>query len=162
MANIETFEKHAEQYEAWFERNRFAYESELRAAKILMPESGNGVEIGVGSGRFAAPFGIKLGVEPSAAISPLARQKGIEVIDGVAESLPFTNARFDFALMVTTICFVDNAEMAIKKAYRVLKTGGYLIIGLIDKESPLTEIKEIEPAKEGHGEGSLAVIRAVK
>lgn len=209
MNQNNVFEKYAEQYDDWFERNRFAYESELRAVRMLMPESSNGIEIGVGSGRFAVPLGIKLGVEPSAAMRALARQRGIEVIDGVAESLPFANARFDFVIMVTTICFVDNAEVVIKEAYRVLKTGGHLIIGLIDKESPLgklyqmnkdksvfykhakfysvgelltlceqagfkdfrftqtifhhlAEIKEIEPVKEGHGEGSFVVIKAVK
>ena len=60
MANIEPFEKHAEQYEAWFERNRFAYESELHGVKMIMPESINGIEIGAGSGRFAAPLGCQL------------------------------------------------------------------------------------------------------
>ena len=32
--------------------------------KLLMPDFKNGVEVGVGSGKFASPFGIKLGVEP--------------------------------------------------------------------------------------------------
>jgi hypothetical protein len=59
MAKIEPFEEHAQQYEDWFERNRFAYESELRAVKTLLPEGGNGMEVGVGSGRFAAPLGIR-------------------------------------------------------------------------------------------------------
>ncbi|MGB9636357.1 MAG: class I SAM-dependent methyltransferase [Thermoplasmata archaeon] len=209
MNQNNVFEKYAKQYDEWFERNRFAYASELRAVRMLLPESGNGIEIGVGSGRFAASLGIKLGVEPSAAMRALARQRGVEVVDGVAESLPFASAQFDFAIMVTTICFVDNAEVAIKEAYRVLKSGGYLIIGLIDKESPLgklyqmnkdksvfykhakfysvgelvtlleqagfkdfrltqtifhhpAEIKEIEPVKEGHGEGLFVVVRAVK
>jgi len=72
MANIETFEKHAEQDEACFERTRFAYESKLRVVKMLMMESSNGIEIGVGNGRFAGPLGIKIGVEPSAAMRATA------------------------------------------------------------------------------------------
>ena len=49
MANIEPFEKHAGEYEDWFERNKFAYESELRAVRTLLPASDNGIEIGIGS-----------------------------------------------------------------------------------------------------------------
>jgi ubiquinone/menaquinone biosynthesis C-methylase UbiE len=209
MAKIEPFEQHAQQYEEWFERNRFAYESELRAVRMLLPEGTNGIEIGVGSGRFAAPLGIKTGVDPSAKMRAIARQRGIEVIDGVAEELPFHDSRFDFALMVTTICFLDDIEAALKEAYRVLKAGGCLIIGLIDKESPvgklyqlnkdksvfyrtatfysvdeivshlnqtgfgdfrfvqtifhnLADLRDVEPIKEGYGEGSFVVMKAVK
>jgi diaminopimelate epimerase len=65
MAKVEPFEKYTSQYEDWFERNKFLYESELAAIREQLPERGKGIEIGVGSGRFAAPLGIKLGIEPS-------------------------------------------------------------------------------------------------
>jgi len=47
------------------------------------------------------------------------------------------DAQFDFALMVTTICFLDNIDVALKEAYRILKPGGFFITGLIDKDSPI-------------------------
>jgi len=105
MARIEPFEKHPLRYEQWFDKHKFAYESELQAIRKLLPQGGNGLEIGVGSGRFAVPLGIKLGIEPSSKMMQIALRRGIEVIGGVAESLPFRNLQFDFALMVTTICF---------------------------------------------------------
>lgn len=43
--------------------------------------------------------------------------------------------QFDFVLMITTICFLDNVEKAFKEANRVLKSGGFLIMGFIDSES---------------------------
>jgi ubiquinone/menaquinone biosynthesis C-methylase UbiE len=135
MAKIEPFEKHASDYEAWFENNRFVYESELRAIKEQLPKKGDGIEVGVGSGRFAAPLGIRLGVDPSSKMRELARNRGITAIDGAAEKLPFDDCRFHFALMVTTICFLDDIKVAFKEAFRVLKPGGHLVIGFIDKES---------------------------
>lgn len=137
MEKVEPFERYTEEYEDWFERNKFAYLSELEAIKSQLPKTGYGLEIGAGSGRFAAPLGIKLGVEPSKKMGEIARQRGIEAIDGVAEALPFDDARFDFALMITTICFLNDVETALKEAYRVLKPDGCLIIGFVDKDSPL-------------------------
>jgi len=137
MARVEPFEEYASQYEDWFERNRFAYESELRVIREQLPETGKGMEIGVGSGRFAAPLGIKLGIEPSRKMRELAQNRGIETIEGIAEKLPFRDSQFEFALMVTTICFVDDIQVSFQEAYRVLKPGGCLIIGFIDKQSSI-------------------------
>jgi ubiquinone/menaquinone biosynthesis C-methylase UbiE len=209
MPKTEPFEKHASQYEGWFERNKFAYESELRAIKEQLPESKNGIEIGVGSGRFAAPLGIRLGLDPSKEMRKLAQKRGIQVIDGVAEAIPFGDSQFDFVLMVTTLCFLDDVETALKEIHRVLRSGGCLILGFIDANSamgrlylqkkndnvfykeatfysvekvvahlkkagfrdfnfkqtlfrPLTDIREIEPVKEGYGEGSFVVVKATK
>jgi len=137
MPKVEPFEEYTSQYEDWFERNKFLYESELAAIREQLPERGKGIEIGVGSGRFAAPLGIRLGIEPSHKMRELAQKRGIKVIEGVAEKLPFRDSQFEFALMVTTVCFVDDIQTSFQEAYRVLKPGGYLIIGFIDKESSI-------------------------
>jgi len=142
MVNFEAFETNAPKYDEWFDTNRSAYESELQAVRELLPESKNGVEVGVGSGRFAAPLGIKLGIDPSREMGKLAEKRGIKVIKGVAELLPFDDLQFDFVLMVTTICFLDDVEKAFEEAHRVLKPGGYLIIGFIDAESPVGKLYE--------------------
>ena len=95
------------------------------------------LEIGVGSGRFAAPLGIQVGVDPSPAMLALAAARDIEVVAGTAEQLPFPPARFDNALVVTTICFVDSPVRMPAEAHRVLKPEGSLVIGFIDRDSPL-------------------------
>jgi SAM-dependent methyltransferase len=140
MQKTEPFETHALRYDEWFERHKLEYESELLAVKEQLPGRGNGLEIGVGSGRFAAPLGITLGVEPSRKMRALAQQRGIKVVAGIAEALPFADAQFDYALMVTTICFVDDIAVAFKEVYRVLKPGGRLIIGFINKNSPMGKL----------------------
>ena len=59
------------------------------------------------------------------------------MVKGVAEVLPFSNHAFAYALCVTTICFVDDASAMLSEAYRVLKPGGGLVIGFIDRTSSL-------------------------
>ena len=65
------------------------------------------------------------------AMRKLARERKIRVYNAVAESLPFEAGQFDFALMVTTICFVDDIEKSFKEVKRILKSGGLFIIGFV-------------------------------
>ncbi|MEN8152414.1 MAG: class I SAM-dependent methyltransferase [Acidobacteriota bacterium] len=124
-----------DRYEAWFENNIPAYKSELLAVKELLPENKTGIEIGVGTGRFSAPLGIKIGIDPSKEMGSRARKKGIHVIRGVAESLPLRNSSIDFLLMVTVICFLKDIKRSFMEGFRVLKPGGYFITGFVDRNS---------------------------
>lgn len=136
MPKTAPFEQYVDRYEAWFERHPFAFEAELAALREALPP-GDGMEVGVGTGRYAAPLGIRAGVEPSGRMRALARERGIDAIDGVAEALPYRDAAFDVVLMVTTICFVDDLDAALTETHRVLRPGGHLVIGFVDRESPL-------------------------
>ena len=62
---METFDTHTLQYDAWFERHRAAYESEVAALRALATGGDRWLEVGVGTGRFAVPLGVGYGVEPS-------------------------------------------------------------------------------------------------
>ncbi|MCQ8127686.1 class I SAM-dependent methyltransferase [Methylomonas rivi] len=137
MPRVAPFEAHHQRYEAWFGKHEAAYISELLALRPFVPWKGKGLEIGVGSGRFAAPLGVQVGVDPSPAMLVHAAARGIAVVEGVAENLPFAAGSFDYALVVTTICFVDSAAKMLAEAHRVLKPGGRLVIGFIDRESDL-------------------------
>jgi len=76
MARTEPFDEHLNEYE-------------LEAIRSVIPVKGRGVEIGVGSGIFASSPGIKDGIEPSSAMREQARERGINVIEGIAENLPY-------------------------------------------------------------------------
>ncbi|MGE0873474.1 MAG: class I SAM-dependent methyltransferase [Burkholderiales bacterium] len=134
---VAPFVHHHERYERWFERHDAAYLSELLAVRALLPWTGRGLEIGVGSARFAAPLGIEFGIDPAPEMLAYARSRGVRVACAVAEALPFAPAAFDFALVVTTICFVEDPAAMLTEAHRVLKPGGVLVIGFIDRASAL-------------------------
>jgi SAM-dependent methyltransferase len=137
VAKIGPFEAHHERYEQWFEAHRAAYVSELLALRSFVPWQRHGLEIGVGTGRFAAPLGVPVGLDPSDAMLAQAAARGIETVKGTAEGLPFPDGSFDYALIVTTICFVDSPAKMIAEAHRVLRPDGKLVIGFIDRESGL-------------------------
>lgn len=143
------FDTQAEKYDRWYDDNHWVFQSELFAIERLLPHWVRAVEIGVGTGRFASAFNIRLGLDPSPAMLKLARDRHIDAIRGVAESLPFRDESFDLVLMVTTICFLNDIKKSLRESYRVLSTGGHLIIGFIDKLSPLGEQYQQEKAKSG-------------
>jgi 7,8-dihydropterin-6-yl-methyl-4-(beta-D-ribofuranosyl)aminobenzene 5'-phosphate synthase len=98
MPRNSPFDEHHNRYESWFATHNAAYCSELLAVRSLLPRDGFGLEIGVGTGRFAAPLGISVGLDPSAAMLEHASARGIRVVRGVAEQLPFATGSFDYAL----------------------------------------------------------------
>ncbi len=129
------FNKMTQRYDSWFDRYKNAYLSELYAYKKLIPEKGIGLEIGVGTGRFASKLGIEIGVDISVPMMRLAAERGILCVKGRAEKLPFIDRSFDYALITTSICFFKFPVQALEEANRVLKNGGKLILGFIEKNS---------------------------
>lgn len=123
VSKADSFDKNVEKYESWFERNRPAYELEVEAIRALLQRSGKSLEIGVGTGRFAAPLGVSFGIGPSKNMGEAAIKRGIEVILGVGENLPCEEGSLDIVLMVTTVRFLDEVPGAFKEAYRVLGKG---------------------------------------
>ncbi len=137
MPRTAPFEVHHRRYDDWFVRHTAAYQSELLAVRALLPWCGQGLAIGVGTGRFAAPLGVQVGIDPAREVLDYAASRGISSVQAIAEALPFSDSSFDYALSVTTICFVDDATAMLSEAYRVLKPGGELVIGFIDRNSDL-------------------------
>ncbi|HBH35879.1 MAG TPA: SAM-dependent methyltransferase [Gammaproteobacteria bacterium] len=137
MPRTAPFEVHHRRYDDWFVRHATAYQSELLAVRALLPWRGLGLAIGVGTGRFAAPLGVQVGIDPARVVLDYTACRGVSSVQGVAEALPFSNSSFDYILSVTTICFVDDATAMLTEAYRVLKPGGELVIGFIDRTSDL-------------------------
>lgn len=128
------FDAIALEYDQWFDDHKIIFLSELNTVKQFIPTKGIGIEIGVGSGRFAKEIGIKEGVDPSGPMAEIAKSRGIDVRIDVAESLPYENERFDFAIMVAVDPFVQDIHRVYNEIFRILKSGGKLIVGTLHKD----------------------------
>jgi len=128
------FEEEAEDFDAWFDKNRSIFESELLAEKYFLKNPENTVSIGAGSGLFASKLGIKYGVEPAKGMAELAKKRGIEVKIGTAENIPFSDNRFDTVLLSTVLSYVKDDQKAVGEAYRILKPGGHIVVSFLPRE----------------------------
>ena len=137
VLRTEPFSRYHRRYDQWFESHWAAYASELLAVRTLLPTTGLGLEIGVGTGRFAAPLSVEYGIDPVPEMLPYARARGVRVVCAAAEVLPFPDRAFDYVLIVTTLCFVKDPQAMLREAARVLRPRGKIVIGFIDQLSPL-------------------------
>ena len=129
------FDEFSERYDLWYERHKYAHLSEIKAVEKVIPEKGKGLEIGVGTGRFASPLGIRYGIDPSEKMLEIAKKRGIKVKVGKGENLPFEDEEFDYVAIIISFCFVENPEKVIKESNRVLKKNGKIIIGIVPRDS---------------------------
>ncbi len=134
---VRIFDNHAGDYDRWFDEHDDVYQAQLRMLRAALPDSGRGLEVGVGSGRFAVPFGIRYGIDPSPALIRIAKGRGVEVVLGVGEHLPYREHSFDVVLMMTVICFLEDPFWVFREVCRVLVPGGILVAGFIEKDGEI-------------------------
>ena len=106
--------------------------------KSFLPENPGklkALEIGAGSGRFAAYFGLGFGLEPSRAMAEIAKKRGIQMVLGVSEFLPFKRQSFDLILIVTALSFFKEPVKALREVEGALKPCGQIIVGILDRDS---------------------------
>jgi ubiquinone/menaquinone biosynthesis C-methylase UbiE len=131
------FEDLAGDYDRWFDENAAVYAAEIRMLRDAVPHTGRGLDVGVGSGRFAVPLGIRSGIDPSLRLIKMAKARGIEIVQGEGEHLPYRRETFDYILMMTVICFLDQPLAVLRETFRVLVPGGECILGFIEKDGEI-------------------------
>lgn len=129
-------EKHAGEYDHWFETEagRFAFTQEKRLIQHLVsswPRRRQSLlDIGCGTGVFLELFwesGFDVyGIDASAKMLSRAREKMGDRVDlhlGKAQYLPFDDNEFDFSAIITVLEFCDDPRKVIHEAARVTKKG---------------------------------------
>jgi ubiquinone/menaquinone biosynthesis C-methylase UbiE len=152
------FDKIAEVYDRWYDSAEGAaiFREELACLQLVCPERrGRWVEVGIGTGRFASALGIAEGIDPSAKMLEYAARRAARTHLGSAESLPFPDAAFDGALMALTLCFVADADQALRESFRILRPAGVLLLGIVPADSPWGRAYA-RKAAEGHPVYALA------
>ena len=109
------------------------------------------LDVGSGDGAFAVEAArrgaVVTGVDPDpamrAAAAARARATGVDLRlgDGRAEQLPFADGTFDLVFAATVLCFVSEADAAIREMARVLRPGGRLILGELNRWSSWTALR---------------------
>ena len=134
---VEPFDRYWLEYDAWYDKHPGIYQSELWAVEV----ASRGVprpwlEVGVGSGRFAAPLRVDVGLDASEKLLELAAKRGVFAVLGRAEELPFRDESFGGVFIIITLCFLEDPLIALKESRRVLRRGGRLIVAIVPRESP--------------------------
>ncbi|MFW5914626.1 MAG: class I SAM-dependent methyltransferase [Thermoplasmatota archaeon] len=145
--NHDPFDRLAEGYDEWYLRSPELFRAELGALLSLGLE-GRGLDVGTGTGIFAGEAGTGICLDPS--LPMLRKAVGrCDPVRGVAEGLPFAPSVFDYVMMTATLSFLPRPERAVREAHRVLRSGGFLALCIIPRDSEWGRLY-MEKAKRGH------------
>ncbi len=161
LSTARIFDEYAYRYDTWYSRNKVIAKNELRVVERLVCRSCWCIEVGVGSGYFASRLRVFFGVDPSISMLYIARSRGVEVIQGVGESLPVRSESLDCAVIIVTLCFADDPAGLILEASRIVKRGGSVIVCIVPKDSAWGR-HYIEEARRGHPLYSFARFYSVR
>lgn len=79
----------------------------------------------------------------------LAKSRGVLVVRGTGERLPFGDGAFGAVVLVATLCFAEDPASMLIEAARVLRPGGRLVVGLVPLDSQWGRSYE-EKGRAGH------------
>ena len=139
-------------YEGWYEtaRGRWIAQREFDLMmRLLKPPAGSTLlDAGCGPGHFTRRFaaaGLHVtGLDPDAAMLDYAhRRDGADYLLGTATAFPFDDNSFDYVTAVTSLCFITDAEQALREMWRVARRA--VLLGLLNRRSLLYR------QKHGHG-----------
>jgi len=145
-------------YDAWYETPLGAVSDRIEKELILsmagIKKGEKALDAGCGTGIYsielARRWAITTGVDSSGEMLNWARAKArkegltVEFVSADALTLPFSDDYFDLVLSVGLLCFVKEREKALLEMRRVLRPGGRLIVGVLNKWSPWAAFRRIK------------------
>ena len=106
------------------------------------------LELGCGTGQWTEYFikkGFKLtGIDISDEMLKFAHSKSLnaDFLKADSSQIPFDDNSFSAVSSITMLEFVEDQNKVLQEAYRVLKPGGWLILGCLNANSELGKNKE--------------------
>ena len=138
----DVFERQAANYDAWYDSDvgQAIFADERAALEPLLAALPRPwLEIGIGTGRFAASFGVEVGCDPSLPSLAFARRRQVRVAAARGEALPFPDRTFGAVLIIATLCFVADPLAVLSEARRVVQPEGGIVLGIIPADGPWGE-----------------------
>jgi len=138
----------------WTGREYENLSEKIALEKILetLPEKNRLLDIGGGFGRLASVytpiFKNCLLIDPSQKLLNQAKDfcskyDNLKLQKGFFEKLPFNDKQFDTVITVRTFHHLNNPNLAIKEAHRVLKNNGFLILEFANKNRLINILRTV-------------------
>ncbi len=130
--------------------------------RVIEPDAQKRVlDIGCGAGNMfhhLARYGSVVGVDNNPRPLLIARERGYDVREGVAEELPFEDDSFDLVALLDTVEHCSDDMAVLRDCYRVCTPGGFLVVtvpafmGLWSHNDVLNDHKRRYTARELRGQ----------
>ncbi|GIW04379.1 MAG: hypothetical protein KatS3mg059_0999 [Thermomicrobiales bacterium] len=152
------FESLASRYDAWYTTPVGAWadrlESEVIFQLLALQPGERLLDLGTGTGRYAVEAAARgawvTGVDASPAMLSVARERvrasrqPIRLVRADLARLPFPDGSFDAAVAVTSLCFVADPLAVLREARRVLRPGGRLVLGELNRWSIWAALRRLK------------------
>lgn len=141
-------------FAAWYERERGrGYHRMLDDLEVDLVErhagAGDVLEVGCGTGlilgRVAGPGRRAIGLDLSRGMLAGARERGLDVVQSSATTLPFEDASFDCTYSFKVLPHVEDIERAMAEMARVTRPGGAVLAEFYNTRSLRYLVKVLKP-----------------
>lgn len=156
MSSRYDFNNIASEYDSWYDTDTGGEYDHLEKAMMLemmgdarVPHLGKLLDIGCGTGHWTIFFKglgyLVEGIDTSKNMLEIARSKDLSIpfLEGDGCNLPHTDEQFDIVSLITVLEFSTEPVSLLMESFRVLRSGGALIIGSLNRNSELaTALRE--------------------